>query len=143
MDIWLRNWRGIHHGLHSFVPFRRVCSDGKVDDHGWHLRLRIAIRRSRCGLAAPYPLHTAGADLRVVANGGKVQLRHLCVSLFLFLLIRGYLQSPAGSSIHFNFPERILLLLGAIVIVFVIAKLSYDLFESRFLRLKRYFNPAW
>lgn len=74
---------------------------------------------------------------------GKYSYGIYVYHLLLFLLIRGYLQSPAGSSIHFNFPERILVLLAAIAIVFVIATLSYDLFESRFLRLKRYFNPAW
>jgi peptidoglycan/LPS O-acetylase OafA/YrhL len=46
-----------------------------------------------------------------------------------------------------NFPVSLhsALLSGAclIVITFLIAKVSYDIFESRFLVLKRYFRPRW
>jgi peptidoglycan/LPS O-acetylase OafA/YrhL len=78
----------------------------------------------------------------LLRTAGKYSYGIYVYHLFSFLLIRRYLESKVGLSIHLNFPERILLLLVAFVIVFLAAKLSYDLFESRFLALKRYFNPA-
>jgi peptidoglycan/LPS O-acetylase OafA/YrhL len=73
---------------------------------------------------------------------GKYSYGIYVYHLFLFLSIRMYLTSPAGASIHLNFIEKILLVLLEMAIVCFVAKLSYDLFEARFLRLKKYFKPA-
>jgi peptidoglycan/LPS O-acetylase OafA/YrhL len=62
--------------------------------------------------------------------------------LFIFLLFRAYLMSSAGVRMHLNFPQRLVLLLSETVAVFVIAILSYDLFEARVLKMKKYFKPA-
>lgn len=73
---------------------------------------------------------------------GKYSYGIYVYHLFLFLSIRKYLVSPAGSWIHLIFPEKILFLLSEAAVIFFISKLSYDLFESRFLNLKKYFKPA-
>jgi peptidoglycan/LPS O-acetylase OafA/YrhL len=72
---------------------------------------------------------------------GKYSYGIYVYHLLLFLPVREYLGSPSGAWIHLNFPEGLLLMLAEVTAVFLIAKLSYDLFESRFLRLKKHFTP--
>lgn len=71
---------------------------------------------------------------------GKYSYGMYVYHLFIFLPIRA-LGNHVGLWQRLNFPERILTLLSEMIVVFLIAKISYDLFESRFLLLKRYFNP--
>lgn len=73
---------------------------------------------------------------------GKYSYGMSIYHLLLFLPVRSYLLGGAASWIHLNFPEKILFMISEIMGVFVVAMLSYDQFESRFLKLKRHFNPA-
>ena len=73
---------------------------------------------------------------------GKYSYGIYVYHLLIFLPIGWYLRSSAGSWIQLDFPERILLLLAEMFVVLVVAKLSYDLIEVRFLRLKKYFGPG-
>jgi hypothetical protein len=63
-----------------------------------------------------------------------------CITYSYFLSIRA-LGNHVGLWDRLNFPERVVGLISEMIAVFLIAKISYDLFESRFLLLKRYFNP--
>lgn len=80
--------------------------------------------------------------LKWLRTVGKYSYGMYVYHLLLFLPVRSYLLSGAASWIHLNFPEKILFMISEIMAVFVVAKLSYDHFESRFLNLKRYFSPA-
>jgi peptidoglycan/LPS O-acetylase OafA/YrhL len=80
--------------------------------------------------------------LKWLRTAGKYSYGMYVYHLLLFLPVRSYLLSDAASWIHLNFPEKILFMISEIMAVFVVAKLSYDHFEFRFLKFKRYFNPA-
>ncbi len=73
---------------------------------------------------------------------GKYSYGIYVYHLLIFLPSSWYLRSEAGSWIHLSFPERILLMLAEMIMVVAIAVVSYDLFEVRFLQLKRRFTPA-
>ena len=47
----------------------------------------------------------------------------------------------SDSEIRSGFPVKILAMMIEMVVVYFVAKVSYDLYEARFLRLKRYFKP--
>ena len=65
--------------------------------------------------------------------------------MFIVLLIQHYLASHAifeqvaGSCLMFA--AKILAMTIVMLVVFIVAKISYDLYETRFLRLKKYFKP--
>ena len=73
---------------------------------------------------------------------GKYSYGMYVYHLLIFLPIGWYLRSSAGSWIQLNFPERILLMLAEMFVVIVVARLSYDLFEVHFLKLKKHFGPV-
>lgn len=73
---------------------------------------------------------------------GKYSYGIYVYQLFIFLPIR-YFGRHWGIWERLTFPERIASLLVEGVLVFLVAKLSYDLYESRFLRLKSFFKPRY
>ena len=95
-------------------------------------------------LVAISPYHIKWIDhvltLRWLRAAGKYSYGIYVYHLFIFLSIRA-LGNHVGLWDRLNFPERIVGLMSEMIAVFLIAKISYDLFESRFLLLKRYFNP--
>jgi peptidoglycan/LPS O-acetylase OafA/YrhL len=67
-----------------------------------------------------------------------IYVYHLLVLVpFQYLFLR-----HSGLVSRLNFLERTLLLLMEYAVVFIVAKVSFDQFESRFLRLKSYFPPS-
>ncbi|MGA8272372.1 MAG: acyltransferase [Candidatus Sulfotelmatobacter sp.] len=70
---------------------------------------------------------------------GKYSYGMYVYHLFIFVSFRD-LGNRTGILSRLNFPERMLSLLLEMAAIFVAAKISYDLYESRFLRLKRYFK---
>jgi len=84
--------------------------------------------------------------LKWLQLAGKYSYGMYVYHLFFVFAIGRYLVTPSsfepGSGIHFSFPVKILAIVMEGIIVFLVAKVSYDLFEARFLRLKRYFRPA-
>jgi peptidoglycan/LPS O-acetylase OafA/YrhL len=70
---------------------------------------------------------------------GKYSYGIYVYHLFIFLSLRPVMLR-LGSSGQFNFPEQLVSLLCEMLAAVLIAKLSYDLYEARFLRLKRYFK---
>jgi peptidoglycan/LPS O-acetylase OafA/YrhL len=113
-----------------------------MDDHHRHHGVRAAFRSARSAIATPFPSSTARLTLKWLRTAGKYSYGMYVYHLLLFLPVRSYLLSDAASWIHLNFPEKILFMISEIMAVFVVAKLSYDHFEFRFLKFKRYFNPA-
>jgi|SRR5580658_151660 peptidoglycan/LPS O-acetylase OafA/YrhL len=95
-------------------------------------------------LVAISPYHIKWIDhvltMSWLRAAGKYSYGIYVYHLFIFLPIRA-LGNHAGLWDRLNFPERIVVLISEMITVFLIAKISYDLFESRFLLLKRYFNP--
>jgi peptidoglycan/LPS O-acetylase OafA/YrhL len=77
---------------------------------------------------------------------GKYSYGMYVYHLFLVFAFRRYLAAPSspgpGLGIHFGILVKCLAMIIEIICVFVLAKASYDLIEARFLRLKKYFNPA-
>lgn len=76
---------------------------------------------------------------------GKYSYGMYVYHLFFLIGLRRWMgQSVDGQSlgIHHNLAVKILVMAAEMVVVFLVAKLSFDLFESRVLRLKRYFKPA-
>ena len=71
---------------------------------------------------------------------GKYSYGMYVYHLFIFLPIR-FVGNRIGLWDRLNFPERVFALIMEMIAVFLIAKISYTLFESKFLLLKRYFNP--
>jgi len=71
---------------------------------------------------------------------GKYSYGIYVYHLFIFLPVR-YLGNRIELWTRLNTLERVLVFLLESIIVFAVAKLSYDLFESRFLRLKSHFRP--
>jgi peptidoglycan/LPS O-acetylase OafA/YrhL len=80
--------------------------------------------------------------LRPLQIFGKYSYGIYVYHLFIFFLIRKYFVEPFHLSDHLEFSVRVLVLAFEIVFSLLIAKLSYDLFEVRFLRLKRHFEPT-
>jgi peptidoglycan/LPS O-acetylase OafA/YrhL len=95
-------------------------------------------------LVAISPHHIKWIDhvltLEWLRTAGKYSYGIYVYHLFIFLPIR-VLGNRVGLWDRLNFPERIVGLISEMIVVFLIAKISYDLFESRFLLLKRFFNP--
>jgi peptidoglycan/LPS O-acetylase OafA/YrhL len=77
---------------------------------------------------------------------GKYSYGMYVYHLFLIFAIRHCLGAPASygsaSGIHSSFPVKLLAMIAVVLAVFFVAKVSYDMFESRFLRLKGLFRPA-
>jgi peptidoglycan/LPS O-acetylase OafA/YrhL len=91
---------------------------------------------------SPYHLKSINHVLTLgwLQAAGKYSYGIYVYHLFIFLPIRA-LGNHFGLWGRLDFPERILTLLSEIIVVFLISKISYDLFESRFLLLKEYFSP--
>jgi peptidoglycan/LPS O-acetylase OafA/YrhL len=79
--------------------------------------------------------------LRWLRMAGKYSYGMYVYHLLIFLPVRKFLWDQASLTANWNLPEQILALLLLFAVVFVIAKLSYDLIETRFLRLKDGFKP--
>lgn len=79
-------------------------------------------------------------NLRWLGAAGKYSYGMYVYHLFIFFPLRA-LGYRFGLRERLNCPEKILLLIGEMTAVFLVAKISYDLFESRFLLLKKYFSP--
>jgi len=79
-------------------------------------------------------------------QAGKYSYGMYVYHIIIILMLRRSLVSPLttglGLGIRFGLPVKLLTMAAEVIVVFLFAKLSYDLFESRFLRLKRYFNPT-
>jgi peptidoglycan/LPS O-acetylase OafA/YrhL len=95
-------------------------------------------------LVAISPYHIKWIDQVLTMSwlraAGKYSYGIYVYHLFIFLPLRA-LGNRVGLWERSNFPERIVVLITEMITVFLIAKISYDLFESRFLLLKRYFKP--
>jgi peptidoglycan/LPS O-acetylase OafA/YrhL len=89
----------------------------------------------------PYPALRRALRLGWLRTAGKYSYGMYVYHLLVFLPVRQYLLSR-GASIHLSFATALLLVLAEMVVVFLIAKFSYDYFESRVLQLRSYFNPA-
>ncbi|MGC2448217.1 MAG: acyltransferase [Candidatus Sulfotelmatobacter sp.] len=91
---------------------------------------------------SPYRLKSVNyvLNLRWLRAAGKYSYGMYVYHLFIFLPV-----SAVGKQIglwdRLNFPERIVVLVSEMIAVFLVAKISYDVFESRFLLLKKYFSP--
>jgi peptidoglycan/LPS O-acetylase OafA/YrhL len=83
--------------------------------------------------------------LRWLQLTGKYSYGIYVYQMFIVLLIQHYLASHAifeqvaGS--YLMFAAKILAMTIVMLVVFIVAKISYDLYETRFLRLKKYFKP--
>ena len=73
---------------------------------------------------------------------GKYSYGIYVYHLLIFLLFGKILKSSIGGHVHSTFHGRILFLCLEFTAVFLVAKFSYDVYESRFLRLKKYFKAA-
>jgi peptidoglycan/LPS O-acetylase OafA/YrhL len=95
-------------------------------------------------LVAVSPYHLKVIDrvlnLRWLRAAGKYSYGMYVYHLFIFLPMSA-VGKHLGLWDRLNFPERILVLVSEMIAVFLIAKISYDVFESRFLLLKKYFSP--
>jgi peptidoglycan/LPS O-acetylase OafA/YrhL len=80
--------------------------------------------------------------LRWLQTVGKYSYGMYVYQLFIFIPLR-YLGHRRGLWAHLNFPEQVACLLLEEALVFVVAKISYDAYESRFLRLKSFFKPKY
>ncbi|MGA8668431.1 MAG: hypothetical protein WB679_01060 [Terracidiphilus sp.] len=88
------------------------------------------------------PLLQRVLTLKALGTIGKYSYGMYIYHLLLLLPVRSYLLSGAASWVHLNFLEKILFMIAEIMGIYFAAKLSYDQFEIRFLRLKKHFNPA-
>jgi peptidoglycan/LPS O-acetylase OafA/YrhL len=79
-------------------------------------------------------------SLKWLRAAGKYSYGMYVYHLFIFIPIR-YLGNRTGLWLRLNFIERFFFFVLEAMLVFLVAKLSYDLLESRFLRLKSYFEP--
>jgi len=73
---------------------------------------------------------------------GKYSYGIYVYHLFVFISLSRVISRHPRFFVGLNFPMRLLLLILEIGIVFLIAKVSYDYFESRFLRLKKFFGAG-
>jgi hypothetical protein len=140
MDCCLRFRWTDDYGLYRCLSSSRTRRHAKLDDHPRHYRLCVAFRSSRCHIALSHQVDRPCADHEVATSCGKYSYGIYVYHLFILLSIRA-LGNHFGLWDRLNFPERIAGLMSEMIAVFLIAKISYDLFESRFLLLKRYFNP--
>ncbi len=104
---------------------------------GYALLSASLVALSQHHIPALQRLLTAG-PLRVL---GKYSYGIYVYHLLIFLSMSRVLNHHPEFVARLNFPERLVILLAEGGIVFLIAKLSYDQFESRFLRLKVLFKP--
>ncbi|HMG84856.1 MAG TPA: acyltransferase [Terracidiphilus sp.] len=90
--------------------------------------------------------HTAPAQRllssKVLQTAGKYSYGMYVYHTLVFLPFSFYVKSDAGAWTRSNFGIGVLFMLFEFSLVFLIAKLSYDLLEVRFLRLKMHFKPA-
>jgi peptidoglycan/LPS O-acetylase OafA/YrhL len=71
---------------------------------------------------------------------GKYSYGIYVYHLFVFIPLGRIATRHPAFLVGLNFPERLILLVLEVGLIVLIAKLSYDHFESRFLRLKRFFR---
>ena len=79
--------------------------------------------------------------LRWLRIAGKYSYGIYVYHLLIFLPVRRFFWLHPSLAVNLNLPEKILAILLLFGIAYVIAKLSYDLIETRFLRLKDGFKP--
>lgn len=79
-------------------------------------------------------------------SAGKYSYGMYVYQLFLIHAIRSYLPNAKSGDFRdglpFSFAVKMLVLFAEILLVYLAAKLSFELVEKRFLNLKRYFEPA-
>jgi peptidoglycan/LPS O-acetylase OafA/YrhL len=94
-----------------------------------------------------FPLVQGVLTLKWLQLAGKYSYGMYVYHLFIVFAIRHFLLSRVspgpGLGIRFGLPVKILAMLLEIFVVYLFAKISYDLYEARFLRLKKYFKPAY
>ena len=78
----------------------------------------------------------------ILRQFGKYSYGIYVYHLFLFLPLRERVLEHESFFDALALPLRLLIIALVIAVVFLVAKLSYDLFESRFLRLKDHFRPG-
>jgi peptidoglycan/LPS O-acetylase OafA/YrhL len=83
--------------------------------------------------------------LKWMLLAGKYSYGMYVYHIFIIFAIRHYLVSFSSLrldlGVRFGFPVIILAIIIEMVVVYLVAKVSYDLYEARFLRLKKYFKP--
>lgn len=79
--------------------------------------------------------------LRWLRLAGKYSYGIYVYHLLIFLPVRRFFWLHPSLAANLNLPERILAMLLLFAVVYFVAKFSYDLFETRFLRLKDRFKP--
>jgi peptidoglycan/LPS O-acetylase OafA/YrhL len=89
-----------------------------------------------------FPLLQRALTFRWLRLLGKYSYGIYVYHLMIFLWLGNLLAHPATAYLRATLAGRILLMLIGMAAAFLVAKISYDLYESRFLRLKKYFNPA-
>jgi peptidoglycan/LPS O-acetylase OafA/YrhL len=117
-----------------------------VDTGSWILTLGITgfalLSGTVVAVSQHYiPLIQRILTLRWLRLAGKYSYGIYVYHLLIFLPVRKFLWDHTGLAATWNLPEKILALLLLFAVVFFIAKLSYDLIETRFLRLKKSFRP--
>ena len=84
--------------------------------------------------------------LKWMRLAGKYSYGMYVYHLFIVFAIRhyliGFMSLGPDLGIRFGFPVKILAMMIEMVVVYFVAKVSYDLYETRFLRLKKYFKPT-
>jgi peptidoglycan/LPS O-acetylase OafA/YrhL len=73
---------------------------------------------------------------------GKYSYGIYVYHLFIFLPLRNFISQHRTFFTEFTLPERLVVIALSAGIAFGLAKFSYDVFESRLLRLKRYFHTT-
>jgi peptidoglycan/LPS O-acetylase OafA/YrhL len=94
-----------------------------------------------------FPLVQKVLTLKWLQLAGKYSYGMYVYHLFLIFAIRHYLigllSLGPDFGIRFGLPAKILAMMIEVVVVYLVAKVSYDLYEARFLRLKKYFKPTY
>lgn len=113
----------------------------------WILTLGITGYALLAGSVVALSQHHVPPLQRVLAHPflrqfGKYSYGIYVYHLFLFLPLRKLISEHSAFFLELPLPVRLSIIVFATAAVFFIAKLSYDVFESRFLRLKKYFQPG-
>lgn len=93
----------------------------------------------------PFPLLRRFLTLTWLRSMGKYSYGMYVYHIFLVFALRRYLVNgrvpTGGSGIPYAWPVKVLAFLAEILVVYLFAKVSYELVEKRFLQLKRRFQP--